>query len=101
MSYLIYLFLPQVLQQDIILDTKMSSSPFDDVPFLCFKCQKTYATEEIFLMHECIRINEEAQASDPRAVLASQGGSEQKTEISDSTLKTIQSYHLSPRESPS
>ena len=78
-----YSFLLQDWKQDIILDTKMSSSPFDDITYLCFKCQREYATEEIFLMHECIRINEEAQASDPRAVLASQGSSEQTTEISD------------------
>ena len=78
-----YSFLLQDWKQDIILDTKMSSSPFDDITYLCFKCQMTFVTQETFLMHECIRINEEAQASDPRAVLASQGSSEQTTEISD------------------
>ena len=61
----------------------MSSSPFDNITYLCFKCQREYATEEIFLMHECIRINKETQALTPRAVLASQRGSELKTEISD------------------
>ena len=78
-----YSFLLEDPKQDIILDTKMSSSPFDKIPFLCFKCHMTYATDKIFSMHPCVEIKQEAQALNPRAVLASQGSSEQKTEISD------------------
>ena len=78
-----YPFLLQDRKPDIILDTKMSSSPFDDISFHCFKCHITFHTKEIFSMHPCVEIKQEVQALNPRAVLASQGGSEQKTEISD------------------
>ena len=78
-----YPFLLQDQKPDIILDTKMSSSPFDDISFHCFKCHITFHTKEIFSMHPCVEIKQEVQALNPRAVLASQGSSEQTTEISD------------------
>ena len=76
-----YPFLLQDRKPDIILDTKMSSSPFDDISFHCFKCRITFHTKEIFAMHPCVEIKQEVQALNPRAVLASQGSSEQKTAL--------------------
>ena len=73
-----YSFLLQDRKPDIILDTEMSSSPIDEVTFLCFKCRMTYTTADIFLMHPCVENKQEAQALNPRAVLASQGSSQQK-----------------------
>ena len=73
----------------------------EEETFLCFKCHVTYSIE-IFPMHECIGINyeqsllrslsrspwinEEAQVSDQRAVLAPQRGSKVKTEASDQNV---------------
>ena len=99
MSYLMYSFLLQDRKPDIILDTEMSSSPIDEVTFLCFKCRMTYTTADIFLMHPCVENKQEAQALNPRIVLASQGSSEQKTEISNQNAsKEVESYEDIPSQ---
>ena len=52
----------------------------------------TYATIEKFSMHECVKIKQEAQVVNPRAVLAPQGDSELKIEGSDqNTEKEVKS----------
>ena len=52
----------------------------------------TYATIEIFSMHECVRIKREAQVVDPRTVLALQGDRKLKIEGSDqNTEKEVES----------
>mgnify|MGYP001448785085 CR=1 FL=1 len=62
------------------------------VNFLCFNCQMTCATIEKFSMHDCVKINQEAQVVDPRAVHAPQGDSKLKIEGNDKkTEKEVKS----------
>ena len=62
------------------------------VNFLCFNCQMTCATIEKFSMHDCVKINQEAQVVDPRAVHAPQGDSKLKIEGNDQkTEKEVKS----------
>ena len=62
------------------------------VNFLCFNCHMTCATIEKFSMHDCVKINQEAQVVDPRAVHAPQGDSKLKIEGNDQkTEKEVKS----------